>query len=64
MEAPRLGVESELQLAASITATAAPDLSYICSLQQSSWQCWIPNPRREARDLMRVLVVTRQVRYG
>ena len=38
MEVPRLGVESELQLLAYITATATPDLSFIwdlhCSLQQ------------------------------
>ena len=30
MEVPRLGVESELQLPAYATATAIPDLSYIC----------------------------------
>ena len=34
MEVPRLGVESELQLPASTTATATPDLSRICDLHQ------------------------------
>ena len=36
MEVPRLGVESELQLPAYATATAMPDLSYICDLHHSS----------------------------
>ena len=36
MEASRLGVESELQLPAYATATAMPDLSYICDLHHSS----------------------------
>ena len=32
MEIPRLGVESELQLLATATATATTDLSHICNL--------------------------------
>ena len=36
MEVPRLGAELELQLLAYTTATAAPDLSYICNLHHSS----------------------------
>ena len=44
MEVPRLGVESELQLLAYATATAAPDMSHDCDLHQSSGQCWILNP--------------------
>ena len=36
LEAPRLGVESELQLPA--YATATPDLSHVCDLHHSSWQ--------------------------
>ena len=43
MEVPRLGVESELQLPAYATATAMPDLSCVCDLHHSSWQCWILN---------------------
>ena len=40
MEFPRLGVKSELQLQAYTTATASQDLSHICDLQHSTWQCW------------------------
>ena len=40
MEVPRLGVEWELQLPA--TATATWNLSHVCDLHHSSWQCWIP----------------------
>ena len=36
MEVPRLGVELELQLRA--TATAMPDLSFVCDRHHSSWQ--------------------------
>ena len=50
MEVPCLGVELELQLLAYTTATAKPDLSLILSLDCSSWQCQILNPRSEARD--------------
>ena len=41
MEAPRLGVELELQPLAYAAATAMPDPSHICELHHSSWQCWI-----------------------
>ena len=37
MEVPRLGVESEPQLAAYTTATATLDLSHVCNLHHSSW---------------------------
>ena len=37
MEVPRLGGEQELQLQAHATATS--DLSHICDLHHSSWQC-------------------------
>ena len=57
MEVPRLGVESELQLLAYPTATATPDLSYICDLHHSSWQRWILNPLSETRDQTRNLMV-------
>ena len=43
MEIPSLGVKSELQLPAYATATSTPDLSRICDLHHSSWQCWILN---------------------
>ena len=43
MEVPRLGVQSELQLLAYITATAMPDPSCICDLHHSSQQCQILN---------------------
>ena len=44
MEVPGIGDESELQLLAYTTATAAPDLSRICDSNQ------ILNPLSEARD--------------
>ena len=50
MEVPRLGVEPELQLLASATVTATQDLSHVCDLQHSSWQCRIVNPLKGARD--------------
>ena len=50
MEAPRLGLESELQLLAYATATATWDPSHVCDLHHSSWQHQIPNLLREARD--------------
>ena len=50
MEVPRLGVELELKLPAYATATAMPDLSCVCDLYHSSWQCRILNPLSEAND--------------
>ena len=50
MEVPRLGVESELQLLATATAAAMPDLSHICNLYHILQQCWILNLLSEARD--------------
>ena len=39
LEIPRLGVESELQLLAYVTATATLDPSYICNQYHSLQQC-------------------------
>jgi len=50
VEVPRLGFKSELQLRVYATTTAMWDPSWVCDLHQSSWQCWILNPLREARD--------------
>ena len=63
MGVPRLGVESESKLLAYTTATATPDLSHVCNLYHSSWQCQIPNPLSEARDQTRILMDTSQVAY-
>jgi len=49
MEIPMQGVKSELQLLATATATAMRNLSHVCDLQLSSWQCRIPDPLNEAR---------------
>ena len=43
-------VESELQLPAYTAAAATWDLSCICDLCCSLWQCQIFNPLSEARD--------------
>ena len=61
MEVPRLRVESELQLLATATATATPDLSHICDLCLSLWQCLILNPLSEARDGTHIFMDTGQV---
>ena len=56
IEAPRLGVESELQLPAYATATAIPNPSYICDLHHSSRQCQILNPLSKARGQIHILM--------
>ena len=50
MEAPRLGVELELQLPAYSTSTAMPDPSHVYNLHHSLQECWVPNPLTVARD--------------
>ena len=50
MEVPRLGVKLELQLQACATATATEDLSYVCTLHHSSYQCQMLNSLSKARD--------------
>ena len=44
IEVPRLGIKSELQLPTTATASATRDLSRVCYLHHSSWQCRILNP--------------------
>ena len=61
MEVPRLGVKSEMQLPAYITATAKRDLSCVCDLHHSSWQHWIFNSLSEARDRTHILIGTSQI---
>ena len=56
VEVHRLGIESELQLPAYTTATATPDLSRVCNLHHSSWQCQILNPLSKARDRTFILM--------
>ena len=58
MKVLRLGVESELQLPAHITAIAIPDLSCIYKLCRGLWQCWILNPLKEAKDQTCLLMDT------
>ena len=61
MEAPRLGVESELWPLTSTTATQ--DLSPICDLRYSSQQCWILNLLSEARNRTLVFIDASRVHY-
>ena len=56
-------VESDLKLVAYATATATPDLSHVCDLHHSSWQCRILNPLSEARDRTQVLMDPSPVNY-
>ena len=62
MEVPRLGVESEPQLPAYISATAAQD-PHVFNPYHGSLQCWILNLLREARDQSHFLVDTNHVRF-
>ena len=55
------GAKLELQLLAYITVTAMSDLSHICNLCCSFWQCGILNPLSEATDQTHVLMGTSQV---
>ena len=61
MEVSRLGVKLELQLLGYATATAMPDMSYICDLRYSLWQHWILNPVSEAGGRTCILVNTSPV---
>ena len=61
MDIPRLGVQSELWLPA--TATATSDPSRICDLHHSSWQCRILIPLSEARDQTGNLMVTSRIHF-
>ena len=63
MEVPRLGVKLELQLLALTTAAATLDLSRVCDLHHSPWQCQILNPLSEVRDRTCVLMDTSQIRF-
>ena len=58
MEVPRLGVESELWLLVTVTATVMQHLSHICDLQHSSQQWQISDPLREAMDGNYILMDT------
>ena len=63
MEVPRLGVKSELQLAAYTTAAAPGVTSRVCDLHHSSRRCWILNPLSEARDQTHNLMIPSQIRF-
>ena len=63
IEAPRLGVQSELQPPAYTTATATPDPNHIFDLHHRSWRCQILNPLSEARDRNSVLLDPSQIRF-
>ena len=58
MRVPRLGVDLELQLLAYTTAIAMLDLSCICGLCHSFWQCGIINLLGETRGQTCILMDT------
>ena len=55
IKVPRPGVELELQLPAYTTAMATLDLSSICDLQGSLWQC---DPLNNPRDQTHIFAKT------
>ena len=61
MEAPRLGVKSELQLPAYPTATAMPHPNCICNLHRNLRQWQILNPLSKAKNRTRILTDTSRV---
>ena len=61
MKVSRLGVELELQLLASATATATPGLSRVLDRHHSSQQHRILNPLSKARDRTRILMVPSRI---
>ena len=63
MQVPRLEVKLELQLPAYTTATAVQDPGHVFGLHHSSWQRWILNSLRKARDRTCVLRDTSQIRF-
>ena len=63
MEFPRLRVQSELQLPAYARATATQDLSLICHLHLSSWQCQILDPLSKTRDRTHNLMVPSRIHF-
>ena len=56
MDVPSLGVQLELQLPAYAKTIATQDLSCVCDLHHSSWQCQILNPLSKARDRTQILM--------
>ena len=60
LEVPGVGVKLELQLLAYATATATQDVSRICSLLCSLWQCWILI-QSETKDWTHILIDTNLV---
>ena len=65
MEAPRLGVQSELQLPAIATATAIamPEPSRVYHVHHSSWQRQILNSLSEARDRTHSLMLPSRIGF-
>ena len=63
MEVPRLEVGWELQLQATVTATAMPDLTMSAIYTTAHSNAWILNPLSKARDRTCVLMDTSQVHY-
>ena len=61
MEFPRLRDLIRAVAAGQRHTTATWDLSCVCDLHRSSWQCWILNPLREAKDRTHNLMIPNQI---
>ena len=62
MEVPRLGAESELQLAGLHHSHRMRNPSHVCNLHHSSWQHRKPDPLSEARDRICILMDISHIR--
>ena len=63
MKVSRIGVKSALSPPTYTRATAMQDLSHVCNLHHSSWQCQILNPLRKVRDQTCLLIDTSQIPF-
>ena len=61
MEVPRLGLS--WSLLAYTTATATKDLSCVCDLHHSSWQCWSPDSLIKGRGQTHILMDTSWIHF-
>lgn len=63
MQAPRLGIASELYVLLHATARATQEKGHVCNQNQSSMQYHILNPLSNTRDPACILKDPRQIHF-